>query len=90
MTKLALDSNSVPIQVVQPYSAIDITDGSHEVALNSHVNNHVARLCSAAGGSYGINAAASVLLPGGAIEYIRVAGGDVINVTGTFNLALCK
>ena len=86
MTQLATDTNSNAIQVVQPHSAVTVTDGDHAAALR----NSVVRLYASTAATYGINAPGSVSLPAGAIEYIKVSQGDIITVTGAVNLALCS
>jgi len=62
-------------------SATNTTDTTYAVPAGTTV----LRIASTAGCTYGVDVAASVLLPAGAIEYIGVRGGETVNVTGTAN-----
>jgi len=87
MAKLASDANGKGIQVVRPVSAVDYTDGN---APASTLHDTVVRMMSVVGGAYGINGAATVALPAGAIEYIRLDNLDVVTVSGTVNYSVCS
>jgi len=82
MATQAQDSNSGTIPVVKPSSATDYT-GTTTPPLTSNV----VRMVSTAGGKYGVNGTATVDLPAGVVEYIRVEYGDTITVSGTFNIS---
>jgi hypothetical protein len=86
MAKLASDSNGKGIQVVRPVSAVDYTDGNAPAS----AGDSVVRLLSVVGGAYGVNGAATVVLPAGAIEYIRLDNADVLTVSGTVNYSVCS
>ena len=81
---LATDGNGNPVQALRPSSAVNITDTTHSVSFDG-----VVRMTAASDASYGINEAASIVLPAGVVEYIRVMGGDVLQVVGTINIGNC-
>jgi hypothetical protein len=84
MATQAQDGNSGTIPVVRPASATDYS-GTTTPAMSTNV----IRLVSIAGGKYGIGAGATatVELPAGVVEYVRVNIGDTIIVSGTFNIS---
>ena len=82
--KQAIDSNSKPVPALRPAAATDVTSTTQAIT-----EDGVVRLVAAADASYGINVAASVDLPAGVVEYIRVAKGDTLYVFGTINVCVC-
>ena len=85
MTTQAKDSNGGGIPCVSPAAAIDYGTGDVAAA-----TSNVLRLVSAAGATYGINSAATVILPANVVEYIKVSIGDVVTVAGTVNVTECS
>jgi hypothetical protein len=85
MTTQAKDGNGGGIPCVKPSSAINYTNGNVAAA-----TTNVMRLVSSAPSTYGVNAAASVILPANVVEYIKVDIGDVVTVGGTVNVTECS
>ena len=83
--KLPMDQHSNAVQALRPVAAVDRTDTTQNILRDGCV-----RLTAAADATYGINVAATVSLPAGAVEYIRVAKGDVLYIGGTINVAVCS
>jgi hypothetical protein len=81
---LATDGNGNPVQALRPYTAVNITDSTHSIS-----NDGVVRMTASSDSSYGVNEAATVVLPAGVVEYIRVIKGDVIYIVGTVNIGEC-
>jgi len=82
MARMAVDVNGDAIPAVRVGTATNTTDTTYAA-----VSKGVARLTSSAGCTYGINVAASVVLPAGVVEYVSVFAGDVITIAGTCNIS---
>ena len=81
---LATDGNGNPVQALRPCAAVNITDSTHSIA-----NDGVVRMTASSDSSYGINEAATIVLPAGVVEYIRVIEGDLLHIVGTVNVGDC-
>lgn len=86
MSKLAIDSNSAPIQAVKPTVATNVATSTYTHTAPSGV----VRLVSAAGATYAFDGTADIELPAGVIEYVRINNGDVITTSGTINITSCE
>jgi hypothetical protein len=93
MTKLAIDTNAKPIQVVRPTTAQNVSI-SGAAASASAVTTRVCRIVSTVDCFYslvGTATTASTFIPAYTIEFVHTYDGDVFSVitsgtSGTFNI----
>ncbi len=93
MTRLAIDTNAKPIQVVRPNTAQNVAI-SGAAASASAVTTRVSRIVSTVDCFYslvGTATTASTLLPAYSVEFVHTYDGDVFSVitsgaSGTFNI----
>jgi hypothetical protein len=81
MTKLAIDSNSKPIQVVRPTTSQNVSISGTAAAATA-VTQRVCRIVSTVDCFYsliGTATTASVLLPAYTVEYVHTFAGDVFS-----------
>jgi hypothetical protein len=93
MTKLAIDTNAKPIQVVRPTTSQNVTI-SGTAASSSAVATRITRVVSTVDCFYSVTGTAttaSTLLPAFAVEFVHTYEGDVFSIItsgagGTFNI----
>lgn len=96
MTKLAIDTNAKPMQVVRPATSQNVSI-SGTAASATAVTQRVCRLVSTVDCYYslvGTATTASVFLPAFAIEYVHTYSGDVFSAitsgsSGSLNITQC-
>ena len=96
MTKLAIDTNAKPMQVVRPATAQNVSI-SGTAAASSAVTQRICRLVSTTDCFYsliGTATTASTFLPAGYVEFIHTYDGDTISAitsgaTGSLNVTEC-
>jgi hypothetical protein len=74
------DVNSQPIPALRPRDAVSVNGTS------SALTSTIIRLSTSADANYGINSTATVFLPAGAIEYVRIDYGDTITTDAPVNV----
>jgi hypothetical protein len=85
MSKLAIDANAKPIQVLRPNSTqlVNIRSTSNTTATGASKGGRVLRLATDIDCFYAIGSTATtsdVYLPAGTVEYIHVFEGDNVSV----------
>jgi hypothetical protein len=96
MTRLAIDTNAKPIQVVRPTTAQNVSV-SGTAAASSAVTSRICRLVATTDIFYsliGTATTASTYLPAGVVEFVHTYDGDTISAitsgaTGSLNVTQC-
>jgi hypothetical protein len=96
MTRLAIDTNAKPIQVVRPTTSQNVSV-SGTAAASTAVTARICRLCATTDIFYNLQGTAttsSTPLPAGVIEFVHTFEGDTISAitsgaTGTLNVTQC-
>ena len=81
MPKMQPDANSKPIPALKPGDAATVNGTS------SAFTSTIIRITAAADALYGISPTATVSLPAGVVEYVRVDVGDTITTDSAVNVS---